>query len=155
MKRVLLIDDEVDFLSIVQDELFVTIPQKHPLSDHQAISLESIQSEPLVLLKETHCLSQQCENVFRSARLDPEIRMRSSQIDTLLGIVEMGMGITFTPQMAVERHKDRDVSFHRISPQPYFREVRLMWMRRHQTSMKRRAVLKIVEGLHSQSKSTY
>ena len=72
--------------------------------------------------------------------------MRGSQIATLSGIVERGLGITFTPRIAVETHKNRAVSFHTISPEPS-REIRLVWMRLHRLSLRQKQVLNIVESL--------
>ena len=141
------IDADTDFLSLGQDELLLTLPEGHTLESNEHISLDALASQPLVLLTETHCLSQQCEHAFRSSKVSPEVRMRSSQIATLLGIVESGLGITFTPRMALENHRNRKVSFHSLQPEPYSREIRMVWMRRHRLSHKQKGVLKIVEDL--------
>lgn len=141
------IDQDVDVLEVCRDELLLTLPLEHPLAGRGAVDLDEVKSEPLVLLKESHCLSQQCESALRHSRLNPEIRMRSSQIGTLLGIVEAGMGITFTPKIAMSSHREKKVSFHAIEPNPYFREIQWVWMRRHQLSAKQKAVLACVKKL--------
>jgi len=123
------VDGEVDFLEICEDELLLTLPAGHRLCGSGGVALEELQDERLVLLKDAHCLSRQSEGFCKAAGLRADVTLRSSQIDTLLGMVELGMGFTFTPKMGVLFHGHRRVEFHRIEPEGYFRKIRLVWLK--------------------------
>lgn len=123
------IDREVDLLSICEDELLLTLPTNHPLHQSKAIMLDELKDDRLILLQDAHCLSKQSEGFCKAAGLEPDVTISSSQIDTLLSMVELGMGYTFTPQMAIPFHQHRSISFHRIEPTGYFRKIQLVWMR--------------------------
>ncbi|MEO0796199.1 MAG: LysR family transcriptional regulator [Verrucomicrobiota bacterium] len=125
------IDQDVDYITLSEDELLLTLPLDHPLNKESKFSVNELKNEKLLLLKEAHCLSEQSKVFCRSSNLAPEISFKSTQIDTLIGLVELGLGFTFTPKMAVSRHSGRRVKFHSVSPDPYIREVRLVWMNRH------------------------
>lgn len=123
------IDREVDFLEICDDELLLTLPTSHRLHSQNAIMLDDLKNDRLILLQDAHCLSSQSEGFCKAAGLQPDVTIRSSQIDTLLSMVELGMGFTFTPQMATSFHQHRKVTFHHIEPTRYFRKIQLIWLR--------------------------
>lgn len=139
------IDDEADFMEICNDELLLTLPANHPLHNTGAILLEEMKSERLVLLQDAHCLSRQSESFCKAAGLVPDVTIRSSQIETLLAMVELGMGITFTPKMAVPYHRHRKISFHEIGTGNYLRKIRLVWMRSSGVSVTQETLLKCLK----------
>jgi len=124
------LDDDADHQLLMQDELLLTLPEGHRLSDAKQVGLKQLRSERLVLLQDAHCLSRQSEGYCKASGLKTDVTIRSSQIDTLLGMVESGLGFTFTPAMAVDYHRHRKVVYRSISSQPYFREIHLYWTRR-------------------------
>lgn len=123
------VDGEVDFLDVCDDELLLTLPEDHELCGDEGVLLEDLGEERLVLLEDAHCLSRQSEGFCAAAGLKTDVTIRSSQIDTLLGMVELGMGFTFTPAMAVRFHEHRRVRFQSIRPDGYVRKIRLVWMK--------------------------
>ena len=135
------IDSDVDFLDICDDELLITLALDHPLGKSSVLEINSLEKEKLLLLKETHCLSAQSKSFCKAANLSSEVRFKSSQIDTLLGFVELGLGYTLTPKIAIPYHTKRKVRFHSTSQSPYSRKIRLIWMRRHLLSNTQSAVL--------------
>jgi len=135
------VDSEVNFLDICDDELLLTLPEGHHLNSLDGILLEDMKDERLVLLKDAHCLSQQSQGFCKAAGLEADVTIRSSQVDTLLGMVELGMGFTFTPRMAVPFHGHRRIKFHGIEPERYFRQIRLVWMKGNGASSTQRLVL--------------
>jgi len=135
------IDEEADHLELPQDELLLTLPQEHRLAQDKAVRLKDLSSDSMVQLKDAHCLSRQSQSICHTGGLTPKITIQSSQLETALGMVELGLGFTFTPRMALPFHQHRQVNYHSISPKPVTREIRLIWLRRHRLSKTQRAFL--------------
>ncbi len=120
-------DERLSHIKLFDDELLVTLPNGHSLNANDVIPLSALQKEPLVLLEDAHCLSKQSKSYCQTTGLNVNITIRSAQIETLLAMVEQGMGFTFTPRMAIPMHRHRQLTFHPINPKPYYREIRLVW----------------------------
>ncbi len=140
------IDTDAERQLVCRDELLLTLPQTHPLCNAQAIGLDQLKNERLVLLQEAHCLSRQSEGYCKASGLKADVTIRSSQIDTLLGMVELGLGFTFTPRIALEYHRHRKVVYRSLSANPYFREVSVYWMRRRMPSPSQQAIIECFGG---------
>ncbi len=59
-----------------------------------------IDPEKLLLLDEGHCLSEQALEACALERMRHRIDLRASSLGTLCGLVAMGHGLTFVPQIA-------------------------------------------------------
>jgi len=63
----------------------------------------------------------------------------------LLGVVELGLGFTFTPRMALKFHPHRKVVYRSLSNDPYMREIRLIWMPRRMPSSTQQAIVECLK----------
>lgn len=120
-----------DSLLIQDDELLLTLPASHPLCGEARIDLSALREAKIILLEDSHCLAQQTAAFCAEVGLKADVHLRSSQIDTLLCLVEAGFGLTFTPRVAARANAHRDLVFRSLSPQPCHRELRLYWVPRH------------------------
>ncbi|KAF0094153.1 MAG: Transcriptional regulator LysR family [Puniceicoccaceae bacterium 5H] len=121
--------DEQDWrlCDLLEDELLITLPRHHPLAGRQQLSLDELKQHPLVLMKEAHCLSQQSLSVCHRAGFQPNVKIESSQLETVLALVEVGLGLSFTPSIALPFMSPREVVFSSIAPQSVFRRISLIW----------------------------
>lgn len=108
-----------------QDELLVALPENHPLARHSRINARHLAKEPLILMKEAHCLRGQSLQVCRRAGLTPEVSLVSSQIGTLLTLVESGFGLSFVPAMARTHMPSRRLVLRPLQ-EPAFRTIALV-----------------------------
>lgn len=113
---------------LLKDELLVTMPVGHGLTALTPLSLGDLEQQPLVLMHEAHCLSQQSLSLCRNSGVEPTIRIRSSQMETVHALVEAGMGISFTPAMALGTLRDRRLQHSPIAPEPVYRDIGLVWL---------------------------
>lgn len=111
---------------LMEDELLLTLPRRHPLSRLPVVGVADILHYPLILMNDAHCLSRQTLDVCHRTRNDPLVFVDSSQLETVLAMVETGLGITFTPRLAVPSFKHRRVTFRSISPRPATRQIALI-----------------------------
>jgi DNA-binding transcriptional LysR family regulator len=66
--------------------------------------------------------------VCGKAGFAPEVFLYSSQIETLLALVDGGMGLSFIPAMARHVTGKRKIRFKSLRP-PAFRSIALAWPR--------------------------
>ncbi|MDP0498636.1 MAG: LysR family transcriptional regulator [Verrucomicrobiota bacterium JB022] len=135
-------DDDWQLCDLLEDELLITLPRRHPLAGRSRISLDELKQHPLVLMKEAHCLSQQSLSVCHRAGFEPNVSIESSQLETVLALVEVGLGLSFTPSIAMPFLSPREVVFCSIAPAPVYRRIALAWSR---TAAPTRALKAFVE----------
>lgn len=141
------IDPECDYLTLARDEFLLTLPKAHRLAKAKSIRIQQLKKDPIILLENSHCLSQQTAAYCERVGLSADVTIRSSQIDTLLRLVESGFGLTFTPAIAAMAHRHRKVVFRSIAKNPCFRVVRLVWLKKPFFSKSQEAVLDAAKGL--------
>jgi LysR family hydrogen peroxide-inducible transcriptional activator len=142
------IDPECDSILLGNDEFLLTLPAGHPLSKAKSIKAEQLKDEQIILLENSHCLFQQTEAYCEELGLKTDVTLQGSQIHTLLGLVERGFGLTFTPSIASKAHADKQVTFRSIAQHPCSREIRLVWLRRQFLTQSQQAVIDSVQGSH-------
>lgn len=114
---------------LMEDELLVTLPRRHPLARRPTLAVEEVLAYPLVLMKEAHCLSRQTLELCHRTASDPLVSVDSAQLDTVLALVEAGLGLSFTPRLATPALRHRRVHFRSIAPHPATRQIALVWLR--------------------------
>lgn len=119
---------------LMEDELLLALPRRHPLARRSALTVEEVTTCPLVLMKETHCLSRQSLEFCHRTASDPLVSVDSAQLDTVLAMVEAGLGLSFTPQLAMPALKHRRVVFRSITPRPAMRQIALIYLRQRNLS---------------------
>ncbi len=123
------IDAECDQLVLIRDELLLTLPEGHALGAVPVVTGEHLATERVLLLEKSHCLAGQVGAYCRQLGLQDHFDIQGSQIDTLLGLVEGGFGLTFTPKIAVGAYRRRRVVFRSLGEQACAREIRLAWIK--------------------------
>lgn len=117
------------FQALPDDELLVSMPDGHPLATDPELTLAKVAAHPLILMKEAHCLRGQALELCKQAGATPEISIQSSQFDTVLAMVEIGLGLSFTPAMAVPHAAARAVTHRSLYPEPAYRALSCIWPR--------------------------
>lgn len=123
------IDGECEWLGLGEDELLLTVPEGHRLAGLKTVSGADLAGERMLLLEKAHCLAGQVEALCAQLGLQDHFDVRGAQIDTLLGLVERGFGLTFTPAMAVGAHGWRKVVHRSLGRRASSREIRLVWLK--------------------------
>ncbi|HTV04535.1 MAG TPA: hydrogen peroxide-inducible genes activator [Acidobacteriaceae bacterium] len=104
---------EFELFPLGTEPLFAVLPKDHPRASAKSLSLKDLRGEQFVMLRDGHCFRDLSIAACARARITPRIAFESGQFSSLLGMVAAGVGITFVPQMAVDR--SADCSYIRIS----------------------------------------
>lgn len=95
-------EPSLDYTPLVQEELWLSVPAKHPLAaayGKREIDITELRDEPFILLKMGQGFRQISLDLCRNAGFEPNIVFESSNIVTIQSLVAAGMGIGFIPSM--------------------------------------------------------
>ena len=141
------IDCECDHISIANDPLLLTLPSNHPQARMEQVDASLLTEERIILLENSHCLASQAGAFCDESGLSKNISIQSSQIETLLGLVEKGFGLTFTPAIAAKVHRNRNVIFRSLKGHTCYREIRLIWLKRQFLTRTQKLVIEAASNL--------
>jgi len=115
----------LEVLPIISGQIHVCLSRNDPLSEQASIPLEKLRDRPFILFKEDTYIRQLILAECAKLRFSPRIAFSSSQVGTVLGLVEQGVGVSFFLEKIARMH-DSEV-FSRPLTEPLFLEVGLAW----------------------------
>jgi LysR family hydrogen peroxide-inducible transcriptional activator len=121
--------DKLQTLDLFSDEFLLALPVNHFLGRSREISLRVLREQPMILMNDAHCLRGQTVSFCQRAGFAPKVFIQSSQLDTVLALVETGQGISLVPAMARKAFRHRKVIFRPLRPEKLARKISLAWSR--------------------------
>jgi len=118
-----------DFLiaeHLFNDPFKLAVSTQHPLAKKTSIRTEDLISEPLLLLDEGHCLRDQALQFCQINGANEEQDVRATSLETLRQMVRANTGITFMPEIAIQKNDDEIRYIPFSKPQPK-RSICLVW----------------------------
>jgi LysR family hydrogen peroxide-inducible transcriptional activator len=113
---------------LFEDEFLVALPRGHRLATRRKVKLADLRHEAMILLGDAHCLRGQALALCRRAGYAPRIAIQSAQLDTVLGLVESGLGLSLVPASARPSLRHRQVEFRPIGPERASRQIAMAWL---------------------------
>ncbi len=111
---------------IGSDPFFVAVATSHPLAKRDSVSLAELVNPPTILLDELHCLGRQVGEVCRAMRTNSRVVCQASQLDSLLRMVGIGLGLAVVPQMATRDAPNDEIRFLPIEEAFAAREIAIV-----------------------------
>jgi LysR family hydrogen peroxide-inducible transcriptional activator len=78
----------------------VAVPDHHALAKRDAVRVEDLKDETLLLLEDGHCLRDQALEVCSRIGLHDQQDFRATSLETLRQMVATGAGVTLLPELA-------------------------------------------------------
>lgn len=121
------ISRRLSVVPITAGQIFVCLPPGHPLGKlHSSIPFAELKDQPFILFKEDTYSRQLILEECAKHQFEPRIVFSSSQIETILGLVEQGAGISFLMDAIVRK---RSSIISRPLSEPLFVRAGLAWNR--------------------------
>jgi len=121
--------DDLQLQYLFEDEFLLALPPGHPLCRVKKIELRGLREFPMILMNDAHCLRGQTLSLCDRAGFVPKVFIQSAQLDTVLAMVETGLGISLVPAIARGSLRHRKVTFRSLRPERLARKVCLAWPR--------------------------
>lgn len=112
---------EVDTWLLRRDEWKVLTATDHPLAKKTAFPLDALQREPFIQLNEGKDF--EIGAVLEAQGVTPNTQFTVAQDQTIMAMVEQGLGISIMPELMLERSPYRITASH--LPIPFYRELRI------------------------------
>ncbi|OMQ37628.1 LysR family transcriptional regulator [Pseudomonas putida] len=90
---------DIDFITLSEEPLIVVLPDGHPLTSYQRLSLADLRQENFILYsrKSGYGLSADIVAACRQSGFNPIIRQQAPQLSSAVNLVSAGMGIAVVP----------------------------------------------------------
>lgn len=85
---------EIEFYPLIQDKLVLVVPANHPVAAKKSISISEMKNEKFIFMNANSNLYRESLEVCRKAGFEPNVALRSRQVETVLGFVAAGLGNT-------------------------------------------------------------
>lgn len=95
---------DLELFPIRTEPLFAVLPKDHPRAAAESLQLKNLRGEHFVMLRDGHCFRDLSLATCTHARITPKIAFESDQFSSVLGMVAAGVGISFVPEMAIDRN---------------------------------------------------
>ncbi|AZD67344.1 DNA-binding transcriptional regulator, LysR family [Pseudomonas chlororaphis] len=128
---VVLPQERFDCFALVEDQMVALIPSQHGLAAKDSVSLAELCDDPFILTEAGS--AELVSRLFLAARLNPNIRYRSSQLLSTLETVARGDALTLVAQLSLPEANDPRYRVKALSP-PVQRQVGLAVLDRRQAS---------------------
>lgn len=84
---------------LLTDELYLALPESHPLAGTEPIDLRRCQDERLVLLRPPSRLRRIALEMFRNVGVEPDVAFEAEDLATVRGFVGHGLGVSILPSL--------------------------------------------------------
>lgn len=108
---------------VAQDELMVVLPEDHPLTALERVSVERLAEQPFIMLDKGGSHDRDIMEVFDRSGVTPRVRFTTLDDYAIMSMVEHGLGVSILHQMVLRR-----MPYHialRPLAQPAFRQIGL------------------------------
>lgn len=122
--RILLDDPAIERRVLMTEPLMAAVPLRHPLAGCDSVSVDRLAREPFVLYpaRPRPNFADHVLDLFRAAGHAPQVAQEANELQTAIGLVAAGLGVTVVPA-SVQRLQRRDVAHVRIDAEAFVSPV--------------------------------
>lgn len=109
----------LNFQVVERDVFHAVVPKKHPLAAQRSVSLKALAQEPLIDYASTKVpgLHAMVMLAFQHAGLSPRVVQEATQVQTVVSLVESGLGVALVPSVS-SRFASKNVVFRPVRGLP-------------------------------------
>jgi DNA-binding transcriptional LysR family regulator len=144
---------ELQWQDVYTEPLVVLMPNDHPLAQKKKIELTSLSESPFILFEEDSGINQVILDACQRRGIATRVVARSRQIDFIVELVALGLGVAFLPRMLLERRHHPSIRYAPLDePNPEW-HIALAWRRDGYLSHAAREWLAIAHEAHPPSEA--
>lgn len=134
----------VETQTLAEEELVVLAPANAAFGAEHVVAMTDLRHQPIITLLEMHCLGQQIEGFCAARGLSPKVVCRTAQIQTIVEMVALGLGVSIVPEMAVAAHPRPRATWARLRTARPRRPIVAVWRRDRQRAAAAEKLVAIV-----------
>ncbi len=121
----LVISENISWVPLCSEELFVIVPQKHRLAGRKSVTLSDIAEESFITLKPFYGLRLLVNQLFNMTGILPRIEFEGDEIITVANLVNGNLGVSIVPRIPGLEYLD--IKFLPISSPHCRRVIGMAW----------------------------
>jgi DNA-binding transcriptional LysR family regulator len=126
---------DIEWLTLVEEELYLTVPKGHRFAARDSIRLIEAANEPFISLSSQTNFREITDGFCRQAGFEPHVAFELEEVSAIQILVEMGLGITFTLPLSLGRRASNPDTVQLKITEPYcHRTFGIAWNRKHYLS---------------------
>lgn len=135
--------DDFEWRIVRREPLAALLAAGHPLAERPSIRMADLREQPFVLFERGFALNRILLDACRQSGFEPSIAARSSQIDFIVELAALGVGVAFLPQFMVEQRPHPGVARVTLAEPVARWDMAMVWRRGAYLSHAARAWLAI------------
>lgn len=137
-------DDEIDYVHLLDDPMYLILAADHPLADRSRIRLADLADDDWILGSTNRCPDARIlVNSCQQAGFEPRISFHSDDYLAIQGFVAAGFGVSFIPDLALIAVRD-DVVVRSLGARPPLRRVHAATLAGSWASPAKQAMLELL-----------
>jgi DNA-binding transcriptional LysR family regulator len=131
--------------TVFREPLVVALRETHPLTVNEHLTLEMLAKEPFVLFPRWSrpALYDQIMCLCQQVGFSPQVAQKANQVEAILGLVSVGMGVTLLPA-SIQEWRRSGVVYKPLAQVDLLDEMAVAW-RKNDTSSVLRAFLDVIK----------
>ncbi|MCY8935478.1 LysR family transcriptional regulator [Peribacillus frigoritolerans] len=126
--------DEIEWMPLLDEEVFLSVPQDHHLAKRESITLYEAANETFISRTSGYGFRDLTDDFCRQAGFEPYTPIELEEAGAILRLVEMGIGVSFTPQLSLLRQSLPSTVQLPITNPVCRRTIGIAWNRNHYLS---------------------
>ncbi|MFT5365148.1 MAG: DNA-binding transcriptional LysR family regulator [Candidatus Latescibacterota bacterium] len=120
----------IETISLYHDAMPLVVGANHPLATRKRITLQEVVQHPLILFHADSISRKIVDERFAEAGVSPGAIMEMRSPEAMRKLVEVGVGISFLPQLAVQESLESNLlQTINVTGVSFNREIGLAWRR--------------------------
>jgi LysR family transcriptional regulator, carnitine catabolism transcriptional activator len=146
----------LNFHLLARDNLIAVLHPDSPLASCSSVSCAELASQPYISLSGTSSVRHLADSTFRRSQVSISPRYDVLAMPTAVAFVQVGLGFTLLPDMALEMLRTDGLSLIPLSDQQSHRDIGIIWSRRRTLNKATRIFLEtlIAAASHSRTDQT-
>lgn len=139
---------EFDHEPVRCEPLMALLPADHPLGRRRRLQLRELESTPFIIFSPGFALHRILLEGARKAGFEPSIAATTSQLDFMVELVSLGMGVAFLPRGIAAERKRPSMRLVRLTDPGTEWSMAMAWRRGSYLSQAARAWLDLVREVY-------
>jgi DNA-binding transcriptional LysR family regulator len=125
-----IVGPDIEWVPLFEEEIFLSVPSGHRLAGRGSIVLREAADEPFINITSEYGFRTLTDEYCRQAGFEPNIAFEIAEASIIQHLVELDLGVTFTPALLSKFVSLASVQLH-IEEPVCKRTIGLAWHKRH------------------------
>jgi DNA-binding transcriptional LysR family regulator len=147
------VSEEFDWQEGRNEPLMAVLAADHPLAALDSVDLDQLKTLPFILFETGFSLNRIVLDCCKQHGFEPEVVVRSGQIDFIVELVGAGLGVAFLPRIIAERRPNPRVRYVRLTEPGTAWHMAMIWRRNAYLSQAAKVWLDLAREVHAREQT--